>query len=135
MTSNYVDSIYLDNCEPFKNINFNKSILSTETNGKLGNQISAFATAYGIARMTNNTFRVGINFKQYQILENAFPYFSNNFQEYLMDAWYCNTRPSQFQWTPLGDKNTKKARERVGVESNWNLFEIRSIQFKNLRFD
>ena len=24
---------------------------------------------------------------------------------------------------------------QVGVESNWNLFEIRSIRFKNLRFE
>ena len=67
--------------------------------------MSAFATLYGISRLTNEKLRVGINFNQFQFFAKAFPYFVKNFRDHLMDSWYCKTKPTQFQWKKIGNDN------------------------------
>ena len=64
--------------------------------------MSSFATLYGLSQLMKNELRVGLNFRQFQILDSAFPYFTTNFKEHLMDSWYCNTKPSKFQWKEIG---------------------------------
>ena len=91
----------MKNCRPFASFHEDKSILATKTNGKLGNQMSAFATLYAGGKITRDKLRVGLNFKQLQILARAFPYFENNFDKFLMDSWYC-VNPKTLAWTFLG---------------------------------
>ena len=57
--------------------------------------MSTFATLYGLSKFSNGAMRIGINFKQFQILSSAFPYFESHFKEFLMDSWYCGLKPSQ----------------------------------------
>ena len=87
-------SIYLKDCQDASEFNADKTILSSKTNGQLGNQMSAFATLYGISKECKGKLRVGLNFKQFEILSSAFPFFKRHFKEYLMDSWYCGLRAS-----------------------------------------
>lgn len=69
--------------------------------------MSAFATLYGLAKISNKKIRVGINYKQFKILSEAFPYFESNSDEFLMDSWYCGIKPSDMNWFELGMKDCK----------------------------
>ena len=64
--------------------------------------MSAFATLYAGAKITGDKLRVGLNYRQFQHLAIAFPYFETNFKTYLMDSWYC-LNPRSFSWNNLGD--------------------------------
>ena len=67
--------------------------------------MSAFATLYAGAQIARNKLRVGLNYVQFQILEKAFPYFKSNFNQYLMDSWYC-LNPKSFDWNTMGKNCT-----------------------------
>ena len=76
--------------------------MATFTNGRLGNQMSAFATLYGIAKMAGNGIRVGITSNQYSLLSEVFPYFVENFDAHLISSWYCHDSDFHFchlNWT------------------------------------
>ena len=89
-------------CQSINDKPKDKSIIATKTNGGLGNQMSAFATLYSVAKLSSDRFRVGVNYKQFELLSNAFRYFDYNYEKHLMDSWYC-LKPSDFIWTYLGN--------------------------------
>ena len=95
----------MKDCQDPKKFKTEKSILSCKSNGQLGNQMSAFATLYGLSKFSNGELRIGTNFKQFQVLSSAFPYFESHFKEFLMDSWYCGLKPSRMNQMTL-DINT-----------------------------
>ena len=95
----------MKDCQDPEKFKTEKSILSCRSNGQLGNQMSAFATLYGLSKFSNGKLRIGTNFKQFQVLSSAFPYFESHFKEYLMDSWYCGLKPSRMNQMTL-DINT-----------------------------
>ena len=92
--------LYLGNCSAYESFKTDNTILATRTNGGLGNQMSAFATLYAGTKIARE-FRVGLNYKQIQILGKAFPYFKTNFNKHLMESWYC-LNFKRFHWENMG---------------------------------
>ena len=94
---------YLANCQVPETFKIDKTILSTKCNGQLGNQISAFATLYGLSKLSDGKLRYGINFKQFEVLSSAFSFFDEHFDEILVDSWYCGLKPSDMKLIELGN--------------------------------
>ena len=78
------------------------TLSSIKTNGQLGNQMSTFATLYGISKIFNDSLRVGVHLKQFQTLSVAFPFFELNFNKYLIDSWYCGMKHTDMDWVDIG---------------------------------
>ena len=127
--------LYLGNCRPYESFKRDNTILATRTNGRLGNQMSAFATLYAGAQIARNKLRVGLNYVQLQILEKAFPYFKSNFNQYLMDSWYC-LNPKSFDWNTMGKKcTTQKLVLMIQGDPNRNFSFKMALFLKPYIFD
>ena len=85
-----------------------QTVIATTTNGQLGNQMSAFSSLYALAKTNNDNIAIGIDYKQFSILANAFPFFEKHFHKYLMDSWYCEKTPHQFDWKYFGNSKLLK---------------------------
>ena len=80
---------YTQNCKEYHPND--PTILASFTNGRLGNQMSSFATVYGLSKMSgNNEIRTALLYNQFKTLAHIFPYFEENFQKHLIHSWYCH---------------------------------------------
>jgi len=96
-------SEFLEDCheidDNFKN---QKTILSSLNNGRLGNQMSSFATLFAFQQLSEDQgFRIGITNDQYRALSSIFPYFEKNAKKYLIEAMHCDSACTKIQWTYL----------------------------------
>ena len=48
--------------------------------------MSSFATLYGLAKMCDGDFRLGLSNKQYIFLSEIFPYFEKNSNDYVVEG-------------------------------------------------
>ena len=80
---------YTQNCQEYHPED--PTIIASFTNGRLGNQMSSFATIYSLTKMSgNNEIRTALLYYQFKTLAHIFPYFEENFQKHLIHSWYCH---------------------------------------------
>ena len=120
------------NCrDPTESFKDDPSVLATFSNGRLGNQMSAFSTIYGFSKMSGNYLRIGMTYEQLTTLSNIFPYFEENFDTYYINSWYCG-HICDLNWKHLKirvpvnlEKFKEKLKQRFG-KSHGKAFYLRS---------
>ena len=120
------------NCrDPTESFKDDPSVLATFSNGRLGNQMSAFSTIYGFSKMSGNYLRIGMTYEQLTTLSNIFPYFEENFHTYYINSWYCG-HICDLNWKHLKirvpvnlEKFKEKLKQRFG-KSHGKAFYLRS---------
>ena len=81
-----------------------KTIITSKTSGDLKDQILSFATLYGLFKLSNGRFRIGLTHEQFNQLSSVFPYFKTHAGDYLMDNWYCGIEISDIDWVQWGNE-------------------------------
>ena len=79
----------MENCKDPSDFHEDPSIIATFTNGRLGNQISSFATLFGLSKMIGSEIRPGLIYDQFKELSHYFPYFEDHYKKFLIHSWYC----------------------------------------------
>ena len=79
----------MENCKDPSDFYEDPSIIATFTNGRLGNQISSFATLFGLSKMIGSEIRPGLIYDQFKELSHYFPYFEDHYKKFLIHSWYC----------------------------------------------
>ena len=114
----------IENCDEIVEDNFasQTSILSSLHNGRLGNQMSSFATLYAFNQLSKNTFRIGLTNDQYLALSPIFPYFEKNAKKYLIEALHCDSACSKLLWTqfPLPKMSIEEDQWHILIEQSVN---------------
>ena len=93
---------FLEDCHEIdENFESQRTILSSLHNGRLGNQMSSFATLFAFHQLGGEGFRIGITTDQYQTLSSIFPFFEKNAKKILIEALHCDSACAKIRWTPL----------------------------------
>ena len=103
ITVNNYDNFDKNNCKDIRLFIKEKTIIRSKTLVQLKDQILSFATLYGLSKMSNGRFRIGLTHEQFHQLSSVFPFFKSHAGDYLMDNWYCGIKISDIDWVQLGN--------------------------------